>query len=208
MNTTSAIQGITEADIANYLANTPGFFERHAELLASEKDRAENLMIVDLLRNDLSKVCTPQSIVVTDLCRLESFASVHHLVSTIGGTLAKDKNAPDLLRACFPGGSISGAPKIRAMEIIEELEPTRRGPYCGSMGYIGFNGTMDSNILIRTLVYQGGSVSFQTGGGITADSRPQAEYQESFDKAHAIFRSFEDGGYEIDEEHLESLASA
>ena len=163
---------------------------KHA-LCNSEKDRAENTMIVDLLRNDLSKVCTAESVRVTDLCKLETFASVHHLVSTIHGTLHKDKTSIDLLRACFPGGSITGAPKIRAMEIIEELEPTRRGPYCGSIGYIGFNGNMDTNILIRTLVYDENSkVSLQAGGGIVADSDPISEYQETIDKTSAILESF------------------
>lgn len=163
------------------------------ELFNSEKDRAENTMIVDLLRNDLSRVCTPESVNVTGLCEIESFARVHHLVSTITGKLQTGKTPLDLLRACFPGGSITGAPKIRAMEIIEELEPTRRGPYCGSMGYIGFDGSMDSNILIRTLVYQGDHVSFQVGGGIVSDSDAGSEYEETFHKADAIFQSFEGG---------------
>ncbi len=157
----------------------------------SAKDRAENTMIVDLLRNDLSKVCKAGTIKVDALCKLESFARVHHLVSTVSGKLQKDKTPLDLLRACFPGGSITGAPKIRAMEIIEELEEKQRGPYCGSLGYIGFDGTMDSNILIRTLVYKNDTVSFNTGGGITSDSDPQSEYQETLDKAAAIFHSFE-----------------
>lgn len=166
------------------------------ELLNSSKDRAENMMIVDLLRNDLSRVCKAESVQVSDLCQVETFAAVHHLVSTVTGELAEEFTALDLLKACFPGGSITGAPKIRSMEIIEELEPTRRGPYCGSMGYIGFDGTMDSNILIRTLIFEGDkknrSVSFQVGGGIVADSDPDAEYAETFDKADAIFRSFEE----------------
>lgn len=160
-------------------------------LQSSEKDNAENTMIVDLLRNDLSRVCEAHSINVTDLCKLETFASVHHLVSTIQGKLEHNKTAIDLLRACFPGGSITGAPKIRAMEIIEELEPTRRAAYCGSMGYIGFDDTMDTNILIRTLTYDNDRVSLQVGGGIVADSNPEDEYQETLDKAEAIFQSFE-----------------
>ncbi len=159
------------------------------ELTGSMKDRAENIIIVDLLRNDLSKVCEPRSIELVDLCKLETFAGVHHLVSTIQGQL---RDTPlNLLRACFPGGSITGAPKIRSMEIIEELEDTRRGPYCGSMAYIGFDGNMDSNILIRTLVYNGNKVSLQAGGGITADSNPDAEYEETLTKAEKIFRSFD-----------------
>lgn len=156
----------------------------------SEKDNAENTMIVDLLRNDLSKVCDANSIDVSGLCKVESFASVHHLVSTIHGKLQVDKTAIDLLRACFPGGSITGAPKIRAMEIIEEIEPTRRAAYCGSIGYIGFDGSMDTNILIRTLTYNKSKVSLQAGGGIVSDSNPAEEYQETLDKANGIFNSF------------------
>ncbi len=147
-------------------------------------------MIVDLLRNDISKVCDDFSVDVPKLCELESFASVHHLVSTVTGTLRPGQTSADLLRACFPGGSITGAPKVRAMEIISELEGAARGPYCGAMGYLGFNGAMDTSIAIRTLIYQGGRVSFSAGGGITADSEPAAEYQETLDKAEAIFRSF------------------
>ncbi|MCB9990932.1 MAG: aminodeoxychorismate synthase component I [Rhodospirillales bacterium] len=157
----------------------------------SAKDRAENMMIVDLLRNDLSKVCEDHSIEVPQLCKLESFAKVHHLVSIVKGTLRADQSPLDLLAGSFPGGSITGAPKVRAMEIIEELETVRRGPYCGAMGYIGYNGTMDTNIAIRTLVYDGNSVSFNAGGGIVADSNPSAEYEETLAKAEAIFGSFE-----------------
>lgn len=160
------------------------------ELLNSEKDKAENTMIVDLLRNDLSKVCLPDSMEVTELCALESFAGVHHLVSTVLAKVAPDNNAVDVLRACFPGGSITGAPKIRAMEIIEEIEEVRRGAYCGSIGYIGFDGTMDSNILIRTLIYDDKTITLQTGGGIVADSGPKAEYFETLDKAASIVHSF------------------
>lgn len=156
----------------------------------SEKDRAENIMIVDLLRNDLSKVCLPDSVTVPILCALESFTGVHHLVSTVTGTLDSRYSGIDLLKACFPGGSITGAPKIRAMEIIEELEPVRRGPYCGSLGYVGFNGEMDTNILIRTLVYDGDTVSLQAGGGITAVSDADAEYRETVDKVSGILKSF------------------
>lgn len=159
-------------------------------LAASIKDRAENTMIVDLLRNDLSRVCTDDSVDVPQLCGLESFAAVHHLVSVVTGELRPGEDAPGLLRAAFPGGSITGAPKIRAMEIIEELESERRGPYCGAMGYIGAGGAMDTNIAIRTLVYEGDRIWFNTGGGITADSDPAAEYQETLDKAAGIFRSF------------------
>ncbi|MEO7726326.1 MAG: aminodeoxychorismate synthase component I, partial [Burkholderiales bacterium] len=162
--------------------------ELAAELKASAKDRAENVMIVDLLRNDLSKNCEPGSVRVPRLFDVESFATVHHLVSTVTGTLRQGHDALDLLRGCFPGGSITGAPKLRAMQIIEELEPHRRGVYCGAIGYIGCDGNMDLNIAIRTLVYAGGSVRFWAGGGIVADSRLEDEYQETFDKAAAILK--------------------
>ncbi len=161
-----------------------------ADLLKSEKDRAENAMIVDLLRNDLSRACEDSSIEVTKLCGLETYEGVHHLVSVVEGTLRADNTPVDLLRACFPGGSITGAPKVRAMEVIEELEPFRRGAYCGSLGYIGFDGVMDSNIVIRTLVYSGNEVQLQTGGGILAVSDPQAEYEETLTKAAKLFESF------------------
>jgi para-aminobenzoate synthetase component 1 len=163
-----------------------------AEVLEnSQKDRAENLMIVDLLRNDLSKICDHHSVKVPKLCELQTFEGLHHLVSTVTGTLKKDKTALDLLKSCFPGGSITGAPKIRAMEIIEELEKTRRGPYCGAMGYIGFDGNMDTNIIIRTLIHVNGKAYLQTGSGIVSDSIPEKELQEGLDKAQKIFESFE-----------------
>jgi para-aminobenzoate synthetase component 1 len=153
------------------------------ELADSAKDRAENLMIVDLLRNDLGRVCTPGSIRVPGIFEVESYATVHHLVSTITGRLAPREDAASLLRACFPGGSVTGAPKIRAMEIIEELEPRRRSVYCGAIGYLGFDGAMDTNIAIRTLVHNAGTVRFWAGGGIVHDSRVDEEYQETIDKA-------------------------
>jgi para-aminobenzoate synthetase component 1 len=159
------------------------------ELQNSPKDRAENVMIVDLLRNDLGRVCAPGSIYVPSLCATESFATVHHLVSTVCGQLASGRDSIDLLQACFPGGSVTGAPKVRAMEIIEELEPHRRGIYCGSLGYIGFGGNMDTNIAIRTLVYNQGHLRFWAGGGIVADSVENAEYQETLDKAAAILQT-------------------
>jgi len=140
-------------------------------------------MIVDLLRNDLSKSCIPGSVQVPILFEVESYATVHHLVSTVTGELAAGRDALDLLHGCFPGGSVTGAPKQRAMEIIEQLEPQRRGIYCGSIGYIGFDGNMDSNIAIRTLVYAGGEIRCWAGGGIVADSEAGAEYQETLDKA-------------------------
>ncbi|MGZ8156396.1 MAG: aminodeoxychorismate synthase component I [Burkholderiales bacterium] len=157
-------------------------------LRASEKDRAENVMIVDLLRNDLSKNCRLGSVKVPRLFDVETFATVHHLVSTVTGTLAPGRDALDLMRGCFPGGSITGAPKVRAMEIIEEVEPNRRGVYCGAIGYVGFDGGMDVNIAIRTLVMSRGEIRFWAGGGIVADSRLEDEYQETFDKAAALLK--------------------
>jgi para-aminobenzoate synthetase component 1 len=157
-------------------------------LRSSEKDRAENVMIVDLLRNDLSKNCRLGSVKVPKLFDVESFATVHHLVSTVTGELQSGRDALDLLRGCFPGGSITGAPKLRAMQIIEELELNRRGVYCGAIGYVGFNGNMDLNIAIRTLVYSGGVIRCWAGGGIVADSRAEDEYQETFDKAAAMLK--------------------
>ncbi len=159
-----------------------------ANLLNSPKDRAENVMIVDLLRNDISKVCKNGSVRVPKLFEIESYSTVHHLVSTVTGELADNQHALDLLQHCFPGGSITGAPKIRAMEIIEELEPHRRGIYCGSIGYIGFDGNMDTNIAIRTLVQSDDTIRFWAGGGIVNDSVVEEEYQESFDKAAAMFQ--------------------
>ena len=158
------------------------------ELRASAKDRAENLMIVDLLRNDLSKNCALGSVRVPKLFDVESFATVHHLVSTVTGEMRADRDALDLLRGCFPGGSITGAPKLRAMQIIEELEPHRRGVYCGAIGYVGFDGNMDLNIAIRTLVNSHGTIRFWAGGGIVADSGLEEEYQETFDKAAAMLK--------------------
>lgn len=161
------------------------------ELWHSEKDRAELVMIVDLERNDLGRVCRVGSVRVPELYRLEEYPTVFHLVSTVVGELAPGKDVVDLLVACFPGGSITGAPKVRAMEIIEELEPVRRGIYTGSIGYIGFDGDMDLNIVIRTLVVKNGRIYFQVGGGITADSEPPAEYLETLDKARALVRALE-----------------
>lgn len=148
----------------------------------SEKDLAENLMIVDLLRNDLGKCCEPGSIQVPKLAALESFPQVHHLVSTITGRLKKDTHAADLLQHCFPGGSITGAPKQSAMQIIESLEPHRRSVYCGSLGYLNFNGDMDTNIAIRTFIADKTKIHCYAGGGIVADSQLETEYQESLRK--------------------------
>jgi para-aminobenzoate synthetase component 1 len=160
-------------------------------LLASAKDRAENVMIVDLLRNDLGRVCEYGSVHVSKLCELESFRTVHHLVSEVVGKMHPGMTAFDLLRAAFPGGSVTGAPKVRAMEIIAELEPTARGPYCGSLGYIGFDGSMDTNILIRTFTLGRGWAQFPVGGGIVADSDPAAEYEETLHKAAGLLKALE-----------------
>ena len=162
-----------------------------AEALSnSAKDRAENVMIVDLLRNDLGRVCRPGSVRVEQLWQLRSYATVHHLVSTVSGQLNEGNGALDLLRATFPGGSITGAPKHRAMQIIRELEPVPRGLYCGSIGYLDWRGRMDSNIAIRTLIHQRvqgrGQVQFHAGGGIVTDSVLEDEYQETLDKAAAM----------------------
>jgi len=157
-----------------------------AALAASEKDRAENVMIVDLLRNDLGKVCQPGSILVPELYALESHATVHHLVSTVTGVLAEGADAFDLMRAAFPGGSITGAPKIRAMQIIAELERAPRGVYCGAIGYISATGAMDLNIPIRTVVLQRGVATFHAGAGIVWDSDPASEYDETVAKARAL----------------------
>lgn len=157
-----------------------------AELMSSEKDRAENVMIVDLLRNDLGKVCRPGSVRVPTLFALESHPTVHHLVSTVTGELADGRDAFDLLRAVFPGGSVTGAPKIRAMEIIAELERAPRGVYCGAIGYISATGAMDFNIPIRTIVISGGAATFHAGAGIVWDSEPAAEYDETLAKARTM----------------------
>ncbi len=164
-----------------------------AELQSSLKDKAENLMIVDLLRNDIGKNCETGSVKADKLFQLQSFANVHHLVSIVTGKLQAAKTAIDLLRGCFPGGSITGAPKLRAMEIIEELEPHRRGVYCGAIGYVGFDGNMDTNIAIRTAVYMqddngAGELSFYAGGGIVADSELEKEYTETLDKASSMLK--------------------
>jgi len=157
------------------------------ELLQSEKDRAELIMIIDLERNDLGRVCEIASVHVPELIVLEKYPTVYHLVSTVAGKLPKDKDRIDLLKATFPGGSITGAPKIRSMEIIDELEPTRRSIYTGAIGYLSFSGNMDLNIVIRTFIVHNGKAYFQVGGGIVADSEPEAEYQETLDKGRALF---------------------
>ncbi|PSW21121.1 aminodeoxychorismate synthase component I [Photobacterium sanctipauli] len=161
------------------------------DLQTAEKDRSENLMIVDLLRNDIGRVAAPGSVRVPSLFAIESFPAVHHLVSTVTGKLDDGYNPTDLLRACFPGGSITGAPKIRAMEIIEELEPHRRSVYCGSIGYISRCGTMDTSITIRTLVAHQGNIHAWAGGGVVADSQADSEYQEILDKLSKILPTLE-----------------
>jgi para-aminobenzoate synthetase component 1 len=151
-------------------------------------------MIIDLERNDLGRVCEFGSVRVPDLIRLEQYATVFHLVSTVVGKLAADKDIIDLVKASFPGGSITGAPKVRAMEIIDELESVRRSIYTGSVGYIDFNGDADLNIVIRTFIIKGDRAYYQVGGGIIADSIPELEYEESLDKARALMRAL---GYHV-----------
>lgn len=152
----------------------------------SKKDHAENVMIVDLMRNDLSRVCEPDSIHVEKLCGLETYATVHHLVSVINAQLKEEYHALDLLYATLPGGSVTGAPKIRAMEIIAELEPNRRGPYCGSAGFISFSGDMDTSILIRTYAIKNNTITYQAGGAVILDSDAQTEYEETLHKSYAL----------------------
>jgi para-aminobenzoate synthetase component 1 len=159
------------------------------ELTHSIKDRAENVMIVDLERNDLGRVCHYGTVKVTELAILETFPTVFHLTSTVAGRLRRGKSNIDLLKATFPGGSITGAPKVRAMEIIDELEPTKRSVYTGSIGYLGFNEDMDINIVIRTFLIKEGKAHFQVGGGIIYDSDPEAEYMETLDKAKALIQA-------------------
>lgn len=171
---------------------TPEDDQANAEaLLASEKDRAENLMIVDLLRNDLGRSCRPGSVRVPELFALETYPNVHHLVSSVTGELADSKDALDLLEGSFPGGSITGAPKVRALQIIDELEPTRRSIYCGSLLYLDVRGEMDSSIAIRTLLVKDGQASCWGGGGIVADSDWQEEYEESLTKVDVLLRTLE-----------------
>ncbi len=155
-------------------------------LAASEKDRCENVMIVDLVRNDLGRVCRVGSVEVTEFLLVEPYATVFQLVSTIEGELAEGAGLFDAIRACFPGGSMTGAPKIRAMEIIDELEPVARGPYAGALGYLSATGDCDLNIVIRTILARGGRASFHVGGAVVADSDPEAEWRETLDKAAGL----------------------
>jgi para-aminobenzoate synthetase component 1 len=169
---------------------TPGEDKALAESLQqSVKDRAENIMIVDLERNDIGRVCRYGTVKVTELAILETYPTVFHLTSTVVGQLREGKNIIDLLKATFPGGSITGAPKVRAMEIIDELEPTRRSVYTGSLGYIGFNGDIDLDIVIRTIIVKDGKAYFQVGGAIVYDSEPEAEYSETLDKGKALIQA-------------------
>lgn len=161
------------------------------DLRLSEKDRAENVMIVDLLRNDLARVCESDSVQVTQLCQVENYEFVQHLVSAVRGTLAPGRTPIDLVRATFPGGSITGAPKVRAMQIIAELEPTARGPYCGALGYLSFDGSLDTSILIRTITAGRGWWQAPVGGGIVAQSIPAAEYTETWHKAAGLLKALQ-----------------
>ena len=163
------------------------------ELSQSEKDKSELLMIVDLERNDLNRVCRPGSVKVTELFEVETYATVFHLVSTIIGELETDKTVPDLIASTFPGGSITGATKIRAMEIIDELEHSQRGLYTGSIGYLSLNGDCDLNIVIRTAVHQNGIYHLGVGGGITAESELEFEYDETWQKAKAVVAAIAGG---------------
>jgi len=159
---------------------------REVELLADGKERAEHIMLVDLHRNDIGRVCQPGTVECDELMAVERYSHVMHIVSNVRGKLRPDKDQFDLLRATFPAGTLSGAPKIRAMEIIDELEPLRRGPYGGAIGYFGFGGAMDTCITLRTIVMRGRMAYVQAGGGIVADSDPDAEYDETLAKAGAL----------------------
>jgi anthranilate synthase component 1 len=167
------------------------------ELLEDEKERAEHIMLVDLARNDVGRVAEPGTVRLADVMAIERYSHVMHIVSDVQGKLASGKTAFDALRAALPVGTVSGAPKIRAMEIIDELEPTRRGPYAGGVGYVDFGGNMDTCIALRTIVIAGGKVYVQVGGGIVADSVPANEHQETMNKAKAMLRAIEvaEAGY-------------
>ena len=162
-----------------------------ADLLLNEKERAEHIMLIDLERNDLGRVCTYGTVKVDELMIIEDYSHVIHIVSNVSGTLAEGRDAFSLIRAAFPGGTITGVPKVRCMEIIDELEPVVRGPYTGSLGYIGFNGDMDLNIIIRTFVIKNGRAYVQAGAGIVADSDPEREYYETLKKAEALLSTLE-----------------
>jgi para-aminobenzoate synthetase component 1 len=161
------------------------------ELLLNEKERAEHIMLIDLERNDLGRISQYGSVVVDEFMVTEEYSHVMHIVSNVRGVLAAGKDCFSAVRAVFPGGTITGVPKVRCMEIIDEIERTRRGPYTGSLGYIGFNGNMDLNIVIRTFLLKGGTAYIQAGAGIVADSDPEREYHESMKKAEALIRTLE-----------------
>jgi anthranilate synthase component I len=161
------------------------------ELLADAKERAEHVMLVDLGRNDVGRVARPGSVELTDLMTIERYSHVMHITSNVTGVLAKDKDAFDALRACLPAGTVSGAPKVRAMEIIDELEPHRRGPYAGAVGYVDYSGNMDTCIALRTIVMQNGRAYVQAGAGIVADSQPAMEWQETLNKARGLLKAIE-----------------
>ncbi|MBP2670164.1 MAG: trpE, partial [candidate division NC10 bacterium] len=161
------------------------------ELLADPKERAEHIMLVDLGRNDVGKVARVSSVAVSDLMTVERYSHVMHLVSHVRGTVEPGRSAFDVLGACFPAGTVTGAPKVRAMEIIEELEPVRRGPYAGAVGYVSFSGNLDTCITIRTILFSRGVALIQAGAGIVADSDPEREYEETMNKARALRRAIE-----------------
>ena len=162
-----------------------------SELLLNEKERAEHIMLIDLERNDIGKVSDYGTVRVDELMVTEDYSHVMHIVSNVRGKLAKGKDCFDVIRATFPGGTITGVPKVRCMEIIDEIEPVRRGPYTGSIGYVGFSGNMDLNIIIRTFLIKDGRVYIQAGAGIVADSDPDREYSESLKKAEALMKTLE-----------------
>jgi anthranilate synthase component 1 len=160
-------------------------------MLADEKERAEHLMLVDLGRNDIGRVSKPGSVKVDEFMEVERYSHVMHMVSSVTGQLSEGVSATDALRAVFPAGTVSGAPKVRAMEIIDELEPTRRGPYAGAIGYLSYSGDLDSCIYIRTILVRDGRAYVQAGAGIVSDSDPEFEYQETVSKSRALFRAIE-----------------
>ena len=162
-----------------------------AELMQDPKERAEHIMLVDLGRNDVGRVAKIGSVKVTELLQVEKYSHVMHLVSHVVGELAEGKDCYDVMRATFPQGTVSGAPKIRAMEIIEELEPTKRGPYAGAVGYFSYSGNMDTCIALRTMTVKGNTAFVQAGGGVVADSVPELEYEETLNKARALMRAIE-----------------
>jgi anthranilate synthase component 1 len=165
--------------------------EMEDELMSDPKEKAEHIMLVDLGRNDVGRVAEIGSVKVTDMMFVERYSHVMHIVSNVAGRLKKDNDVYDVVRACFPAGTVSGAPKIRAMEIIEELEPLRRGPYAGAVGYFSFSGNMDMCITIRTLIHKDGKIYVQAGAGIVADSDPRLEYKETVNKAMGMMKAVE-----------------